>query len=144
MPKFHKPCPVPLAIKGAIGWDLDQMEREGFIEHVDHSEWAGPIVAVPKKDGSFCICRDYKVTVNQALAVDQYPLPKPEELSPHSPGARYLASWTFLRLTSNCSLMKSLLPMLPSIPTKAFIGSRGFHLGLPQLQPCSMFMFQGF
>ena len=28
------------------------------------------------------------MTVNQALAVDQYPLPKPEELLPHSPGGK--------------------------------------------------------
>ena len=45
-----------------------------------HSEWAAPIVAVPKKDGKFRICGDYKVTVNQALEIDQYPLPKPEDL----------------------------------------------------------------
>ena len=79
-PKFHKPRPVPLAIKGAIGQELDRMEREGIVERVDHSDWAAPIVAVPKKDGSFRICGDYKVTINQALAVDQYPLPKPEDL----------------------------------------------------------------
>lgn len=80
IPKFHKPRPVPLVIKGVIGRDLDRMEREGVIERVDHSEWAAPIVAIPKKDGSFRICGDYKVTVNQALAVDQYPLSKPEDL----------------------------------------------------------------
>ena len=79
-PKFHKPRPVPLAIKGAIERDLDQMERDGIVERVDHSDWAAPIVAVPKKDGSFRICGDYKVTINQALAVDQYPLPKPADL----------------------------------------------------------------
>ena len=79
-PKFFKPRPVPLAIKDAIGRDLDRMEKEGVIERVDHSKWAAPIVAVPKKDGSFRICGDFKVTINQALAIDQYPLPKPEEL----------------------------------------------------------------
>ena len=36
---------------------------------------------MPKKDETFHICGDYKVTVNQNLNVDQYPLPKPEELS---------------------------------------------------------------
>ena len=79
-PKFFKPRQVPFAIKDAIGRELDRMEKQGTIEKVDHSEWAAPIVAVPKKDGTFRICGDYKVTVNQALAVDQYPLPKPDDL----------------------------------------------------------------
>lgn len=76
-PKFFKPRP---AIKDSIGRELDHMEKQGTIQKVDHSEWAAPIVAVPKKDGIFRICGDYKVTMNQALAVDQYPLPKPDDL----------------------------------------------------------------
>ena len=47
---------------------------------MSHSDWAAPIVAVPKQDRKFRICGDYKVTVNQVLSVDQYPLPKPEDL----------------------------------------------------------------
>ena len=39
------------------------------------SDWATLI-----KDGRFCICGDYKVTINAMLDVDQHPLPKPEEL----------------------------------------------------------------
>ena len=79
MPKFHKARPVLFAIKDAIGAELDRLECEGILK-VNHSTWAAPIVAVPKKDGKFRICGDYKVTVNKSLDIDQYPLPKPADL----------------------------------------------------------------
>ena len=59
--------------------ELDNLEHQGIITPVAHSEWAAPI-AVPKSDGKFRICGDYKVMVNQALAVDEYPFPTPKEL----------------------------------------------------------------
>ena len=77
-PRFFKPCSVPFAIKASVGKELNRLEQQGIIEKVSHSEWAAPIVTVPKKDGKFRICGDYKVTINQALSVEQYPLPKPE------------------------------------------------------------------
>ena len=79
-PKFCKARPVPFAIKSAIEQELDRLESSGILEKISHSDWAAPIVAVPKKDGKFRICGDYKVSVNQVLEVDQYPLPKPEDL----------------------------------------------------------------
>ena len=79
-PKFYCPRPVPLALKDAVGSEIDRLEKEGIIEKVDHSEWATPIVPVPKKDGTIRICGDYKVTINAALDIDQYPLPKAEEI----------------------------------------------------------------
>ena len=51
-----------------------------MLRKVDHSEWAAPIIPVPKKDGTIRICGDYKVMINPALQVDQYPLPKPADL----------------------------------------------------------------
>ena len=80
VPRFHRPRSVPFALRETVGQELDRMEKEGVLERVSHSQWAAPIVPVPKKDGHVRICGDFKVTVNSALQVDQYPLPKPEDL----------------------------------------------------------------
>ena len=79
-PIFLKPRSVPFAIREAIEAELKRLEAKGIIEKVPHSKWAAPIVSVPKGDGKIRICGDYKVTINQSLQVDQYPLPKPEDL----------------------------------------------------------------
>ena len=79
-PKFHKARPVPFTNKETIKAELDRLEREGILKKMDYSVWAAPVAAVPKKDGRFCICGSYKVTVNKSLDIDQYPLPKPANL----------------------------------------------------------------
>ena len=79
-PKFHRPRPVPLALKDVIGAEIDRLEQARILEKVDHSDWATPIVPVPKKDGQIRICGDYKVSVNPSLAIDQHPLPSAEEI----------------------------------------------------------------
>lgn len=79
-PKFFKAHTVPFTLHSAIENRLDHLEREGIVQKVTHSEWATPIVAVPKPDGRVRVCGDFKVTVNQALSVDQYPLPKADDL----------------------------------------------------------------
>ena len=50
------------------------------MEKVLASDWAALIVDVPKKNGALRICGDYRMMVNQALVVDQHPLPTPDEL----------------------------------------------------------------
>ena len=79
-PHFCRARPVPFAIKQQVGQELDRLEESGVLCRVDHSDWAAPIVPVPKKDGAIRVCGDNKVTINPALQVDQYPLPKPADL----------------------------------------------------------------
>ena len=79
-PKFCRARSVPYALKEPIERELACLESEGVIERVPHSDWAAPIVAVPKPDGTVRICGDYKVTVNPAIDIEQYPLPRPEDL----------------------------------------------------------------
>ena len=71
-PRFCRPCPLPFTIKGGIDQELDRLESSGIIQKVPYSEWAASIITVPKKDGRYHICGDYKVTINPALDVEQY------------------------------------------------------------------------
>ena len=80
MPKFCKPRAVPFALKEALERELARLENLGILRKVDHSDWAAPVVIVPKGDGCLRVCGDYKITVNPVLVVDKYPLPKPEDL----------------------------------------------------------------
>ena len=87
-PKFFKPRSVPFALKEAIEQDLDRLEQLQVITKVNYSEWAAPIVVVPKPDGSVRICGDYKVTINPVLEADHYPLPTLEDLFATVAGAK--------------------------------------------------------
>ena len=80
IPRFHRPCPVAYALHPLVEQELDRLEGTGVLEKIDHSKWAAPIVAVPKRDGNVRVCGDSKVTINPVLAVDQYPLPCPQDL----------------------------------------------------------------
>ena len=71
---------MPFALREALEKELDRLQSAGIIEPVSYSEWAAPIVTVPKKDGKLRICGDYKVTINPVLDVDKHPLPRPDEM----------------------------------------------------------------
>ena len=48
---------------------------------MEFAEWAAPIVPVVKSDkSSVRICGDFKLTVNKASKLDQYPIPRIEDL----------------------------------------------------------------
>ena len=79
-PKFVNARPVPCELKAKVEQELDCLQNDGIISPVGFSEWAAPIVPVVKQDGSVRICGDYKCTVNQVSSLDDYPIPKTEDL----------------------------------------------------------------
>ncbi|XP_053383801.1 uncharacterized protein K02A2.6-like [Mercenaria mercenaria] len=79
-PRFMKARPVPLALRSKIEKEVESLVETGVLVKVDHSDWATPIVPVPKSNGDIRICGDFKVTVNPQLEVDQYPLPRVEDI----------------------------------------------------------------
>ncbi|XP_064485936.1 uncharacterized protein K02A2.6-like [Ornithodoros turicata] len=88
LPMYYKARPIPFAIKDAVAEELRRLENNGIVRRVMKSDWATPIVVVPKRGGGLRICGDYKVTVNQVLKTDCYPLPLPEDLYSMLAGGR--------------------------------------------------------
>ena len=58
-PKFCRARQVPYALRDSVDKELQRLESLGVIESVAHSDWATPLVAVPKSDGSVRLCGDY-------------------------------------------------------------------------------------
>ena len=79
-PKFCKARNVPFALKEAVENEIDRLEGKGILKSVSSSEWASPIVIVPKPDGRIRICGDYKNTANPIIENEVFPIPSPDEL----------------------------------------------------------------
>ena len=56
------------------------MQRDGIIEPTDNSEWATPLVIVPKSNGKIRVYGDFKATINQCVETKLYPLPTVEDI----------------------------------------------------------------
>jgi len=80
MPRFFKHRSVPYAMKGKVEEELERLQKLGIIEPVQFSRWAAPIVPVLKEDKTARICGDYKLTVNQVSKLEEYPLPRIDDL----------------------------------------------------------------
>lgn len=79
-PIFYKAFPVALSMKTDVGKKLDQLEKDKIISKVTHSDWASPIVCLRKSTSGIRVCANYKLTVNKVSPVEQYPIPKVEEI----------------------------------------------------------------
>ncbi len=79
-PRFCQARNVPYALKPKVEAEINRLLELGVISPVTCSDWATPIVPVVKKNGDVRICGDFKVTVNPALCVERYPIPRIEDL----------------------------------------------------------------
>ena len=126
-PKFYRPRSVPYAIKGKIEQELQRLEHEGVVSKVVESEWAAPIVPVMKSDGSVRLCGDYKVTVNQAIKSDSYPLPRTEDILASLAGGKAFTKLDLAHAYQQLPLDEDLRKSSLSIPTKGYINSTAYH-----------------
>ncbi|XP_039543047.1 uncharacterized protein K02A2.6-like [Pimephales promelas] len=79
-PRFFRPRSVPFALKTKVEEEINRLLRDKIISPVKYSEWAAPVVPILKPDGSVRLCGDYKLTVNRVSTLEQYPIPRVEDL----------------------------------------------------------------
>ena len=79
VPKFFKPRSVPYHYRKLVEDALTELENDGVIVPVSHSEWASPICPVLKSNNKIRLCVDFKY-VNSQLCFDTFPLPKLEDI----------------------------------------------------------------
>lgn len=82
--------PVSPAKQKIIDQELQKMLDSGIIEP-SKSAWSSPVVMVPKKDGTYRFCIDYRA-LNAVTQKDAYPLPYVSAILDRLSGAKYLSS----------------------------------------------------
>ncbi|GKA02922.1 putative reverse transcriptase domain-containing protein [Tanacetum coccineum] len=68
---------------------LQELQDKGFIRP-SHSPWGEPVLFIKKKDGSFCMCIDYR-ELNKLTVKNRYPLPRIDDLFDQLQGSRYFS-----------------------------------------------------
>lgn len=79
-PRFYRPRSVPYAMRPKVDAEIDRLIKEDIVTPVKYSEWAAPVVPLLKPDGNCRLCGDYKLTVNRVSTLEQYPIPRVEDL----------------------------------------------------------------
>lgn len=80
-----RPYRYPGVNKNIIEKLVQEMLDQGVIQH-STSPYALPVVLVGKKDGSWCLCVDYR-ELNQLTIKDKFPIPIIEDLLDEFGGA---------------------------------------------------------
>jgi hypothetical protein len=61
-------------LKEIVKEELQKLLNDCFIYPISNSEWVSPLVIVPKNNGKWRVCVDYR-SLNKATQKDHFPLP---------------------------------------------------------------------
>ena len=89
-PLRQRPYRQPFHIRTEVERQIQGMITNDIIRP-SSSPWSSPILMVPKKDGSFRFCVDFR-RLNDITTKDAYPLPRVDETSEGLGGARYFST----------------------------------------------------
>ena len=99
--------------------ELDYMLTNDIIEP-SQSDWSSPCLLVPKNDGTYCFCTDYR-KVNVTTKSDSYPIPRVEDCIDRIGRAKYVSKIDLLKAYWH-------VPLTPKAKEiSAFVTPEGFY-----------------
>ena len=78
-PVFQKHRQVPYSLVSAVEDEYSRLVKSDIWYPVTHSQWASPVVHVPKANGRIRVCGDYKA-LNERIEDDGYKLPNVQDM----------------------------------------------------------------
>lgn len=132
-PKLFKPRPIPFSRLEATKIEIQRLQEKNIIEPVSFTDWAAPVVVIPKSDGSVRICGDFKVTINPCMKVNQYPIPNIDELLSRLNGGDKFTKLDFSDAYLQIELDDDSKPLTTISTPFGFFRYKECHLELPML-----------
>ena len=77
-------------MKEIVKTKLQKLLNVGFIYPICNNQWVSPLVVVPKKNGKWRICVDYR-ELNKATQKDHFPLPFIDQVLDNLSGKKYFS-----------------------------------------------------
>ena len=75
--------------------EVQYLLDNSLIEH-SQSGWSSPCILVPKPDGTFCMCTDYR-KVNSVTKTDTFPIPRIDDCIDNIGHAKYVTNFDLLK-----------------------------------------------
>ena len=111
-PHFYRPRSLPYALSSKIE-ELERLVEEGTLEPIETTDWAA--------QKNIRICGNFRLTANPVAKLDNYPIPKVEDLFQTFREARASLNWTSNKPTNSFPLRRIPKILLSSTPTRGYI-----------------------
>lgn len=89
-PKAVPPYPLNGPKKTFLKEEIKRLLKEGIIEECE-SPWSSPVVLVPKPNGSFRLCVDFRA-LNSVTVADTYPMPRITDLLQSATSTNFMST----------------------------------------------------
>jgi hypothetical protein len=126
------PYRLPFHLRQLHREELDGLLASSVIEESD-SPWAAPCVYVPKKDGTWRLCMDFR-KLNEVVKPCVYPLPRIEDIFDTLEGNKYFTAIDLAKGFWQLVWTRNRGPRRPLPPFMANFNTGVYHLDFPRRQ----------